>query len=351
VVGLSGGVDSGIAASHLKRDGWNVTALFMKNWEEDDDEVYCAAREDLAMATQVSDALDIPLRTVNFSHEYWERVFAIFLREYRAGRTPNPDVLCNREIKFKEFLSYAQHLGSERIATGHYARIEESSGVFFLNKAQDLSKDQSYFLYALGQSALAPTLFPLGELKKTDVREEAAALGLPNAQRKDSTGICFIGERRFSEFLARYLPVTPGRIQNLEGEVVGEHQGLWFYTLGQRQGLDIGGPGEPWYVARKDMEHNVLTVIQGHDHPALMRQSVAVQEMHWINGAPKNWPLRCQAKTRYRQTDQPCTVQSNTPNRIEVVFDDLQRAPTPGQSLVLYDNERVLGGGVIDQAC
>ncbi len=349
VVGLSGGVDSAVAAARLKRQGWDVTALFMKNWEEDDDEAYCAAREDLAMATAVSEVLDIPLRTVNFAHEYWERVFAIFLHEYQAGRTPNPDVLCNREIKFKEFLSYAQHLGSDRIATGHYARIEESSGVFFLNKARDLSKDQSYFLHTLDQSALAPTLFPLGELEKTDVRVEAAALGLPNAQRKDSTGICFIGERRFSDFLARYLPVTPGKIQNLDGELIGEHQGLWFYTLGQRHGLDIGGPGEAWYVADKDMATNVLTVVQGHDHRALMKQSVTVREIHWINGTPNHWPLQCQAKTRYRQADQACILYPADDGVFKVVFDEPQRAPTPGQSLVLYKGDHVLGGGVITQ--
>ena len=347
VVGLSGGVDSAIAAARLKAQDCEVTGLFMKNWEEDDDAEYCAAREDLAMAEQVVEALDIPLKTVNFAHEYWERVFAIFLREYEAGRTPNPDVLCNREIKFKEFLSYAQHLGSDYIATGHYARVEKANGLCRLLKAVDHSKDQSYFLHTLDQKALSPTLFPLGEALKKDIRAEASALGLPNASRKDSTGICFIGERRFSDFLSRYLPAKPGEMRTPEGKPVGEHQGLWFYTLGQRHGLDIGGPGEAWYVCAKDVETNVLTVVQGHDHPALMRQSARVEDMHWVGKLPEALPLRCCAKTRYRQEDQDCLVYGREGDTLLVEFEEPQRAPTPGQSLVLYQGDEVLGGGII----
>ena len=347
VVGLSGGVDSAIAAARLKAQGWDVTALFMKNWEEDDDAEYCAAREDLAMAERVAEALDIPLRTVNFAHEYWERVFAIFLREYEDGRTPNPDVLCNREIKFKEFLSYARHLGSDYIATGHYARVEKVGSAFRLLKARDRAKDQSYFLYSLDQNALSPTLFPLGEAQKKDIRTEANALGLPNAERKDSTGICFIGERRFADFLARYLPPKPGRMCTPDGEAVGEHQGLWFYTLGQRHGLDIGGPGEAWYVAAKDMERNILTVVQGHDHPDLMRRSVMVEELHWVGDEPDASPIHCHAKTRYRQAGQTCVAHVQGNGTLFVEFEEHQRAPTPGQSLVLYRDDEVLGGGII----
>jgi tRNA-specific 2-thiouridylase len=348
VVGLSGGVDSAVAAWRLQNEGWEVVGLFMKNWEEDDDEEYCAAREDLAMARDVCEKLEIPLRTVNFSHEYWERVFSIFLREYQAGRTPNPDVLCNREIKFREFLEYAGRLGAKQIATGHYARISQEAGRCHLLKGVDQDKDQSYFLYALNQSALQASLFPLGDFHKSRVREQAATLGLPNAARKDSTGICFIGERRFADFLARYLPPAPGEIHNLDGEIVGEHQGLWFYTLGQRHGLAIGGAGEAWYVASKNMGENVLIVVQGHDHPALMKPSVVVQAVHWINGVPNGWPLKCQAKARYRQIDQPCSVQLKADGRVEVLFEQPQRAPTPGQSLVLYDADQVLGGGIIE---
>ncbi len=347
VVGLSGGVDSAVAAHRLKTEGYEVIGLFMKNWEEDDDETYCAAREDLAAAEAVSETLGIPLKTVNFSHEYWERVFTIFLDEYRAGRTPNPDVLCNREIKFKEFLSYAKDLGAHHIATGHYARVIKEGGSHRLLKALDLAKDQSYFLHELEEAALGVTIFPLGEIDKQSVREEARNLGLPNAERKDSTGICFIGERKFSDFLARYLPMAPGPIKTLEQETVGEHRGLWFYTAGQRHGLDIGGPGEAWYVAEKDMANNVLYVVQGHDHSALMKQSLIVDKMHWISGSAPGSTLRCSAKTRYRQEDQPCSVIVNDMGGISVAFDSPQRAPTPGQSLALYEGTTVLGGGVI----
>ena len=347
VVGLSGGVDSAIAAHRLKTQGYHVIGLFMKNWEEDDDEEYCAAREDLAAAQAVSEALGIPLKTVNFSHEYWERVFTIFLDEYRSGRTPNPDVLCNREIKFKEFLSYARDLGADHIATGHYARVEIENNAHQLLKAKDLSKDQSYFLHELTESALALTMFPLGNTVKDAVREEARQLNLPNAERKDSTGICFIGERKFSDFLARYLPPNPGPIRTLEQETVGEHRGLWFYTAGQRHGLDIGGPGDAWYVADKDLEANILYVVQGHDHPALMKDALVVDKMHWISGSAPERTFRCQAKTRYRQDDQSCSVSLDNAGGISVRFDSPQRAPMPGQSLALYQNDRVLGGGVI----
>jgi len=349
VIGLSGGVDSAVAAARLKQEGWNVTGLFMKNWDEDDDEAYCAAREDLAAATAVSETIGISLKTVNFSHEYWERVFSTFLKEYQAGRTPNPDILCNREIKFKEFLSYAQMLGNPVIATGHYARIKNHKNGFGLHKSVDLSKDQSYFLHELDQTALAATIFPLGETNKTDVRAEAVSLGLPNAKRKDSTGICFIGERKFSDFLSKYLPPTPGDIKDLEGKTIGKHQGLWFYTLGQRQGLDIGGAGDAWYVAEKKMTENTLIVVQGHDHPSLLKQSVSVKKMHWTLKAPAQPRLKCFAKTRYRQDDQSCEVEIFPDGSLSATFEELQRAPTPGQSLVLYHDTQVLGGGVIEQ--
>ena len=346
VIGMSGGVDSSVAAWSLLEEGHKVTGLFMKNWEEDDDDAYCAAAVDLDYAEQVCQKLNIPLRTVNFAHEYWENVFTIFLAEYRAGRTPNPDVLCNREIKFKEFLHHADRLGGARIATGHYARIGSSQTGLTLLKGLDPAKDQSYFLHTLGQYELARTLFPLGGMTKSQVRRQARALGLPNATRKDSTGICFIGERRFKDFLGRYLPACPGPIKTLDDQVVGEHDGLWYFTLGQRHGLDIGGPGEAWYVAAKEMEANVLRVVQGHDHPALMSNTAEAIDLHWIEEVP-DVSFRCTAKTRYRQPDQPCTVSSIEPDRIMVEFDHSQRAVTPGQSLVLYQNQTLIGGGAI----
>ncbi|MED5407698.1 MAG: tRNA 2-thiouridine(34) synthase MnmA [Pseudomonadota bacterium] len=347
VVGISGGVDSSVAAWCLLEKGHEVTGLFMKNWEEDDDESYCAAAVDLDYAEKACQLLDIPLRTVNFAHEYWEKVFTIFLAEYRAGRTPNPDVLCNREIKFREFLHHADRLGGARIATGHYARIGSNPTGLTLLKGRDPAKDQSYFLHTLGQYELGRTLFPLGEMTKTQVRRQAQVLGLPNATRKDSTGICFIGERRFKDFLARYLPACPGQIKTLDDRVVGEHDGLWYFTLGQRHGLDIGGPGKAWYVAAKEMENNVLRVVQGHEHPALMCTTAEVVDLHWIAQVAPDAPLRCSAKTRYRQTDQPCTVSRIDSDRIVVEFDDPQRAVTPGQSLVLYQDQILVGGGAI----
>jgi tRNA-specific 2-thiouridylase len=348
VVGISGGVDSTIAAWLLKEQGFEVIGLFMKNWEEDDDPTYCSAAEDLAIATESCETIDIPLQTVNFSYEYWERVFSIFLEEYRKGHTPNPDVLCNREIKFREFLEFATKLGADLIATGHYARTRKRGSLTQLLKGVDPEKDQSYFLHQVPQAALARTLFPVGDLEKNEVRSQARTLRLPNSDRKDSTGICFIGERRFKDFLARYLPPNPGEIRTLDGRMIGEHDGLWFYTLGQRHGLDIGGPGEAWYVAKKDMSRNILRVVQGHSDPVLMRRTIRGFEPHWIAGhIPDSLPIKCAAKIRYRQIDQPCRLSCQNINSIDVQFDHDQRAVTPGQSVVFYDGEVVLGGATI----
>ena len=348
VVGLSGGVDSAVAAMQLIESGYRVTAVFMKNWEEDDSEEYCAAEEDLAVATEVAKTLDIPLRTVNFSSEYWDRVFEHFLQEYKAGRTPNPDVMCNKEIKFKAFLEYAVGLGASRIATGHYARIEQRGDRFHLLRGIDDNKDQTYFLYTLGQAELSRSLFPLGNLEKPQVRLLAEQAGLPNYDRKDSTGICFIGERRFKEFLSRYLPAQPGEIRALDDEtILGQHDGLMYHTLGQRQGLGIGGAGDAWYVARKDLENNILYVVQGQEHPALFSQSLIADTLYWTQDAPPDCPRRCTAKTRYRQPDQACAISCEVPSQIRVSFEQPQRAVTPGQSVVLYDGEECLGGGII----
>jgi tRNA-specific 2-thiouridylase len=347
VVGMSGGVDSAVAALLLKRHGHDVTGLFMKNWEEDDTAEYCSAAEDLESATAVCEHLGIPLRAVNFSAEYWDRVFSYFLAEYRAGRTPNPDVLCNREIKFKAFLEHALTLGADKIATGHYARVEESSERWRLLKARDANKDQTYFLYLLGQHELAHTLFPVGELTKPEVRELAQREGLPNHDRRDSTGICFIGERKFKEFLARYLPAQPGEMRTLAGALKGRHDGAMYYTIGQRHGLGIGGEGEAWYVVGKDTERNVLYVEQGEHHPALYREQLAAGQVHWIGAAPEP-AKRLTAKTRYRQPDQSCRIAPNDAD-LTVTFETPQRAVTPGQSVVFYDGEECLGGGIIER--
>ncbi len=351
MVGLSGGVDSAVAALRLLEQGWEVEGLFMKNWEEDDDEAYCAAAEDLADATAVADLLGIRLRTINFATEYWDRVFAYFLAEYRAGRTPNPDVLCNREIKFKAFLEHALTLGADRIATGHYAGVRCAAEGCELLRASDENKDQTYFLYLLGQEALRHSLFPLYELDKPGVRALAAQAGLPNHEKKDSTGICFIGERRFRDFLTRYLPANPGQIRTSTGTPIGKHQGLMYYTLGQRQGLGIGGladaPDEPWYVVEKDLASNTLVVAQGHDNPLLYRDRLTAQQVHWVSGRPPPQKLRCMARCRHRQPLQPC-VASHRADRLTVEFDQPQRALTPGQSVVLYDGAVCLGGGIID---
>lgn len=352
VVGLSGGVDSSVAALLLVEQGYDVHGVFMKNWEDSFAPGFCAAAEDLEDAREVCETLGIPLHTVNFTEAYRERVFAHFLDALRQGRTPNPDILCNKEIKFKAFLKHARRLGAETIATGHYARRVERDGRRFLLKGLDSRKDQSYFLYTLGQRQLASVLFPVGDLAKAQVRKLAAEAGLITHDKKDSTGICFIGERNFREFLGRYLPAQRGAICTLAGEKIGEHMGLMFYTLGQRQGLGIGGrrgdTGEPWYVIGKDLPHNRLIVAQGHHHPLLFRRRLRATDLHWVAGVPPALPLRCKAKTRYRQADQTCTVQQGPPGDCLVEFSEPQRAITPGQSVVFYADSECLGGGVID---
>ena len=347
---MSGGVDSSVAAARLIEQGHKVTGLFMKNWEEDDDEEYCSAAEDLADAEEVCNLLGIELKTINFSHEYWNRVFQLFLEEYRSGRTPNPDVVCNKEIKFKEFLNWAMYLGADFIATGHYARIEKQNRHYMIKKGVDKSKDQSYFLHTLDQDALRHANFPLGEIEKEQVREQAKDLALPIHDKKDSTGICFIGERRFSDFLARFLPSQSGKIKTLDGETIGEHRGAYYYTIGQRQGLGIGGEGEAWYVAEKDVKRNIVYVVQGHDHPALMKKIVLAEQLHWITGIPPILPTNCKAKTRYRQDEQNCVISMIGLNYTRVEFDYPQWAVTPGQSIVFYVDDMCLGGGIIRSA-
>jgi tRNA-specific 2-thiouridylase len=352
VVGMSGGVDSAVAALLLKREGHDVVGLFMKNWEDDDDDEYCSTRQDLVDAVSAAETIGIDIEAVNFAAEYRERVFASFLAEYRAGRTPNPDVLCNAEIKFKAFLDHAISLGAAKIATGHYARVEARDGGFALLKGLDPGKDQSYFLHRLNQSQLARTLFPVGHLRKTEVRRIAQEAGLANHAKRDSTGICFIGERPFREFLSRYLPREPGPMVTPAGERVGEHLGLMYYTLGQRQGLGIGGRrdggGEPWYVAAKDLERNTLVVVQGHDHPLLLRRSLAAADASWVGGqAPAQAGEPLAAKTRYRQSDAACEFHAEGEARFGLDFASPQWAVTPGQSAVLYRGEVCLGGGVI----
>jgi tRNA-specific 2-thiouridylase len=348
VVGLSGGVDSAVAASLLKASGWHVIGLFMKNWEDDDTDAHCTTREDLVDAVSVAECLGIDIEAVNFSAQYKDRVFAHFLAEHAVGRTPNPDVLCNSEIKFRAFLDHAITLGADRIATGHYAGVREVDGRFELLRGRDASKDQSYFLHRLDQSQLARSLFPLHGWVKHDVRAHATQLGLPVAAKKDSTGICFIGERPFREFLARWLPTQPGDMVTPDGRVVGRHIGLAYYTLGQRQGLGIGGEGLPWYVADKDLARNRLTVVQGHDHPLLEADGLVTDDFAWIAGAPPADLDRVfGAKTRYRQADGPARWSALDGARARIDFGTPQRAVTPGQSVVLYDGEVCLGGGVI----
>jgi tRNA-uridine 2-sulfurtransferase len=352
VVGLSGGVDSAVAALLLKRAGHDVVGLFMKNWEDDDDDEHCSTREDLIDAVSVAERIGIDVEAVNFAREYRDRVFSSFLAEYRAGRTPNPDVLCNAEIKFKAFLDHAMALGADRIATGHYARVEERDGAFVLLKGLDPGKDQSYFLHRLTQAQLARSLFPVGHLHKSEVRRIAREAALPNHAKRDSTGICFIGERPFREFLSRYLPREPGPIVDAEGRPLGEHVGLMYYTIGQRQGLGIGGrkdgAGEPWYVAAKDLGRNTLTVVQGHDHPLLKRSRLHAYDASWIAGRPPaSGESELGAKTRYRQADSACRMRAEGDDAFELDFSEPQWAVTPGQSAVLYSGERCLGGGVI----
>jgi tRNA-specific 2-thiouridylase len=354
VVGMSGGVDSSVAALLLKQQGYEVIGLFMKNWEDDDDDEYCSSRQDLIDAVSVADTLDIPIEAVNFSNEYKDRVFSYFLREYEAGRTPNPDILCNAEIKFKAFLEHAINMGADAIATGHYAQIREVAGRYQLLKAADNGKDQSYFLHRLDQTQLSKAIFPLGMLQKAKVREIAQQHKLANFAKKDSTGICFIGERPFREFLSRYLPTLPGKIITPEGNVVGKHMGLSFYTLGQRQGLGIGGgresTGEPWFVAGKDMINNQLIAVQGHDHPSLLTHHLEALEMHWISGYPPDLMHRFAAKTRYRQADSSCNITALSGGNARFNFDEAQWAVTPGQSVVVYEGEVCLGGGIIETA-
>lgn len=356
IVALSGGVDSAVAALLLREAGHAVECLHMTNWEDDDG--YCEAAQDFQDARRVCAALGLPLHRVNFSPEYRERVFAQFIAEAERGRTPNPDVLCNREIKFGVLRRYAERLGGSRLATGHYARIDTSTGRPQLLKGADPGKDQSYFLHAVAEEEFRDVLFPLGSLTKQDVREIARSARLPVAEKKDSTGICFIGERPFAQFLSRYVAAAPGAIRSIDGEVLGTHNGLAFYTLGQRHGLGIGGvadkPDAPWYVAAKDVERNELIVVQGAHHPALFADIAYAAKMHWINGPPQGWApgarLRCTAKTRYRQADQPCVAVATADDGIEVHFDTPQRAVTPGQYLVLYEGDRCLGGATIERA-
>ena len=356
VVGLSGGVDSAVSAWLLQQQGHEVVGIFMKNWEDDDDDEYCSSNIDFVDAAAVADVIGIEIEHVNFAAEYRDRVFAEFLREYQAGRTPNPDVLCNAEIKFKAFLDHAMRLGAQKIATGHYARVREvQGGRFELLKGLDPAKDQSYFLHRLSQAQLSRTLFPVGELRKTEVRRIAAEIGLPNARKKDSTGICFIGERPFREFLNRYLSHEPGPMLDERGREVGRHVGLSFYTLGQRQGLGIGGvksgggEHQPWYVAGKDLERNVLHVVQGHDHPRLLSRALEADDCSWVAGTPPAAGALA-AKTRYRQADAPCRFTARPGGTFSLAFEQPQWAVTPGQSAVLYDGEVCLGGGVIASA-
>lgn len=359
IVGMSGGVDSSVAALLLREQGYRVEGLFMKNWDEDDGTEYCTAKADLADAQAVCDRIGIHLHTANFAAEYWDRVFEHFLAEYKAGRTPNPDILCNKEIKFKAFLDYAIELGADFIATGHYARIgklaSNSRGQLTaeLLKGLDPNKDQSYFLHAVSGEQFAKTLFPVGELPKSRVRDIAKAHDLITHDKKDSTGICFIGERRFKDFLQQYLPAQPGVIETVDGRAIGNHHGLMYHTIGQRQGLGIGGlqnaGDEPWYVVEKDLARNVLIVAQGSDHPRLLKRALALSQIHWISGEIPALPLRCRAKTRYRQPDQDCVL-TKTDSGYRLDFDEAQRAITPGQSAVLYLDDLCLGGGVIEQA-
>jgi tRNA-specific 2-thiouridylase len=354
IVGMSGGVDSSVSALLLIEQGYEVEGLFMKNWEEDDTQEYCSAGVDLADAQQVCDKLNISLHTVNFSSEYWDNVFEFFLQEYRAGRTPNPDIMCNKEIKFKAFLDHAQTLGATKIATGHYVRARTIDNQTQLLRGLDRNKDQSYFLYALDQSQISQALFPVGELDKPEVRKLAEKHSLTTYNKKDSTGICFIGERKFKDFLQRFIPAQPGTIESLDGEPLGQHSGLMYYTIGQRQGLGIGGTEqgseEPWYVVEKKMNTNKLIVTQGKDHPSLLKSHCRISGLHWINPIDTTKPVICQAKTRYRQSDQNCQIINIENNTAIVEFENQQRAITPGQALVVYRDEVCLGGATIEAA-
>ena len=354
IVGMSGGVDSSVSALLLIQQGYQVEGLFMKNWDEDDGTEYCTAKDDLADAQSVCDKLGIKLHTANFAAEYWDNVFEHFLEEYKAGRTPNPDILCNKEIKFKAFLEYANALGADYIATGHYVRRTQDNNQAKLLKGLDNNKDQSYFLYAVGKDEIAKSLFPVGELEKPEVRRLAQEHDLITHNKKDSTGICFIGERRFKDFLEQYLPAQPGDIKTLEGDTIGKHSGLMYHTIGQRQGLGIGGlanySDEPWYVVEKDLDNNVLLVTQSSDDKPLYKTHLNASNMDWVARKAPELPLKCKAKCRYRQADQDCTISANTDGSIEVSFVEAQRAITPGQSVVFYLDEECLGGGIINRA-
>lgn len=349
IVGMSGGVDSSVAALLLKQQGYQVSGIFMQNWEDDDE--HCTARQDYRDAASVAAKLGMPITTVNFAEEYWKRVFEHFLSEYGAGRTPNPDILCNKEIKFKAFLEHARSQGADAIATGHYVRSGGDNTQISLLRGLDTNKDQSYFLYTLNQEQLRPSLFPVGALEKPKVRSIAQDAGFHVHSKKDSTGICFIGERKFTAFLGEYLPAQPGDIVTDTDEVIGQHNGLMFYTLGQRQGLGIGGlsnsSDSPWYVLAKDLSDNRLIVGQGHDHPTLFRSHLSAHDVHWVHGTSVDQELRCTAKVRYRQHDQAVLVKMQKNGNLEITFDEPVRAATPGQSIVFYSGEQCLGGAII----
>ncbi|HZK34783.1 MAG TPA: tRNA 2-thiouridine(34) synthase MnmA [Bacillota bacterium] len=354
VVGMSGGVDSSVAALLLKEQGYDVIGVFMKNWHEDDAGGVCTATLDYEEAVKVCNQIGIPYYSVNFEKEYWDRVFTYFLDEYKNGRTPNPDVLCNKEIKFKQFLDYALQIGADYLATGHYAKIDQVDDTYRLLKGVDRGKDQSYFLCQLGQHQLSKTIFPIGHLEKKEVREIAVKYKLETALRKDSTGICFIGERNFKEFLSNYLPAKPGEMRSFDNpdQIIGKHDGLMYYTLGQRKGLGIGGghgSGQPWFVVGKDLDKNILYVAQGGGHPALYSNSLDASQMSWVSGHGPEESFSCMAKFRYRQQDQGVFVTDIDKDRCRVVFDEPQRAVTPGQFVVLYQSERCLGGGLIER--
>lgn len=351
-VGLSSGVDSAMAALTLKQAGHEVVGIFMQNWAVENDDPFCTAQQDLSDAKAIADHLQIDFHTVNFAQTYWDQVFQHCLDEFAKGRTPNPDVWCNREIKFKVLLDYALSLGADALATGHYACITQNHDQWVLQKSDDLTKDQTYFLYLLNQAQLSKSVFPIGHLQKKNLREFAQQAGLINHAKKDSTGICFIGERKFKTFLSEFLLAQPGKMETPEGKVIGQHDGVMFYTLGQRKGLQIGGqkdtPEDAWYVVGKDIQRNVLIVAQGHDHPLLYSDSLICSQLHWISGKPPTFPLTCTAKTRYRQPDQTCEINLLADARCEVHFTTPQRAITPGQSVVFYQNNICLGGGIID---
>ncbi len=346
IIGMSGGVDSSVSAALLIEQGYRVTGVFMKNWEEEDDD-QCSAAEDLADAEAVCSILGIELKTVNFSYEYWERVFAGFIEDLKSGKTPNPDIVCNAEIKFREFPQWAMKLGADYVATGHYARIAGGAQAPSLRRGSDLTKDQSYFLYGIRSESLKRTIFPIGEMTKTEVREKARQLGFDNFDKKGSTGICFIGRRNFSAFIRRYVESAAGEIVDDKGAVIGAHSGACIYTIGQRAGLGIGGPGEAWYVAGKNIETNTVVAVQGHDHPLLFSDRIAARQVHWIAGHPPGTD-RVMAKVRYQGHDQPCRIAAANGDEIRVEFDRPVRAVTPGQSIVFYDGDICLGGAVIE---